>query len=401
VESWALCPEDWVTRPVDDYFTYVRDYRATKAAFNPVNLDAAAWAQAFRGAGARYVIFTTKHHDGFCLWDTAQTDFKVTDAGCPFSRDPRADVFRTVADACRAAGLRMGAYFSKPDWASAGFWWPYYPPKDRNPNYDITKHPERWQSFVRFTHAQLDEITTQYGPLDMLWLDGCWLRPLSTIDARVEEFCKYPHDLDIGMDAVAARVRARQPGILVVDRWVPGPNEDYETPEQRIPAEPPPGPWESCITIGRDWGWTPNDPPKPARELIQLLVRVVAKGGNLLLGVGPRGDGSIEPEVLARLAELGAWLEANGAAIYGSEPIAPYEVPLPDGAGSVAYTRGADGTRYAIVLPSPGKPLPAGLTLAGGAGEAAQVLDLTPAQRATMGAAPATVLRLGPAGWTT
>jgi alpha-L-fucosidase len=149
-------------------------------------------------------------------------------------------------------------------------------------------------------------------------------------------------------------VRARQPGVLVVDRWVPGPNEDYETPEQRIPAEPPPGPWESCITIGRDWGWTPNDPPKPARELVQLLVRVVAKGGNLLLGVGPRGDGSIEPEVLARLAELGAWLEANGAAIYGSEPIAPYEVPLPDGAGSVAYTRGADGATWAIVMPAAG-----------------------------------------------
>jgi alpha-L-fucosidase len=350
VESWGLCPEDWVTRPgFDDYCQYAANYRGTKARFNPVNFEPARWAQAFKGSGARYVITSTKHHDGFCLFDTKYTDFKVTDPGCPFSSDPRADVTREVFAACRKEGLAVGAYFSKPDWTSPDFWWPAYPPKDRNPNYDITKHPDRWRRFIEYTHGQIAELTENYGPLDILWLDGCWVMPKSAVTEKVAEFCKYPYDLDIDMKTIAERARRANPGLLVVDRWVQGQYENYLTPEQKVPGQPLAVPWESCLTMGNAWGWVPNDHYKPGRELIHLLVRIVAKGGNLLLGIGPNGKGEFEPAVYDRLERLGRWLAANGEAIYGTRPVAPYEE------GPIAYTAKGAKTIYAIYLTKEGE----------------------------------------------
>jgi alpha-L-fucosidase len=350
VESWGLCPEDWVTRPgFDDYCQYAANYRGTKARFNPVNFDPAKWAAGFKSSGAKYVIYSTKHHDGFCLFDTKQTDFKVTDPGCPFSANPRSDVYREVLDACRKAGLIVGAYFSKPDWTSPYFWWPAYPPKDRNPNYDITKHPDRWRKFVEYTHAQIAEITEDYGPVDILWLDGCWVMPKSAVTPKVAEFCKYPHDLDIDMKAIAERARKTNPGLLVVDRWVQGEYENYLTPEQKTPDKPLAVPWESCITMGNAWGWVPDEHYKSSRELIHLLVRIVAKGGNLLLGVGPNGKGEFEPAVFDRFEKMGRWLAANGDAIYGTRPVAPYQE------GPVAYTAKGANTVYAVYLTGDGE----------------------------------------------
>lgn len=345
VESWGLCPEDWVTRPgFDDYCQYAANYRGTKARFNPVSFDPAAWAGGFKRSGAKYVIYSAKHHDGFCLFDTKHTDFKVTDPGCPFSSNPKADVYKEVLEACRKEGLAVGAYFSKPDWTSPYFWWPAYPPKDRNPNYDITKHPDRWQKFIGYTHDQIAEITENYGPVDILWLDGCWVMPRSAVTPKVAEFCKYPYDLDIDMKAIAARARRANPGLLVVDRWVQGEYENYLTPEQKTPDKPLAVPWESCITMGNAWGWVPNDRYKSSRELIHLLVRIVAKGGNLLLGVGPNGKGEFEPAVYDRFEKMGRWLAANGEAIYGTRPVEPYQE------GPIAYTAKGTDTVYAIYL---------------------------------------------------
>ena len=345
VESWELCPEPWVERKgYDDYWTFAQNYRNTKSVFNPVNFDPGKWAEAFKAAGAKYVIYTTKHHDGFCLFDTAFTDFKVTQKGCPFSTNARSNIAKEVFAACRNEGLAVGAYFSKPDWTSTNFWWPKYPPFDRNPNYDVTQYKDRWQNFVTYTHNQINELVSDYGPLDILWLDGCWVRPFSTINASVAEFCKYPHDLDIDMKSIAANARAKQPGILIVDRWVQGPYENYLTPEQKVPDKPLSAPWESCISMGGAWGWVPHDHYKSSRELIQLLVKIVAKGGNLLLGIGPDGKGEFDPQVYARLRDVGHWLDANGGAIYGTSPIEPYS------AGNIAYTAGSDRVTYAIYL---------------------------------------------------
>lgn len=347
VESWALCPEEWCSRPgYDDYYKFCNDYRNTITRFNPVKFDPEKWAKMFKNSGARYLIYSSKHHDGFCLYDTRYTDFKVTDKSCPFSSNPKSNVLKEVLDATRKEGLATGIYFSKPDWTTPYFWWPYYPPKDRNPSYDITKHPERWQKFIDYTRNQLDELTTEYGRVDILWLDGCWVMPKSLINEKLEEFCKYPYDMDINMKLIAERARAKQPGMLVVDRWVPGEYEDYLTPEQKTPEKALPVPWESCITMGNAWGWVKNDNYKSPKELVQLLVNIVAKGGNLLLGVGPDGSGEFEPKVYENLELLGKWLETNGEAIYETNPVEPYLD------GKIAYTAKGDNTVYAIYMPA-------------------------------------------------
>ncbi len=347
VESWALCPEDWITRDgYEDYYTFCKEYRNTKSKFNPVNFDPQKWALMFKGSGAKYMIYSSKHHDGFCLYDTKYTDFKVTDKGCPFSVNPKSNVLKEVLDATRKEGLATGVYFSKPDWNTPYFWWSYYPPKDRNPSYDITKHPDRWKKFVEFTQNQLNELTTEYGKVDILWLDGCWVRPLSTINKNVEEFCKYPYDMDINMKLITDKARAKQPGMLVVDRWVNGEYEDYLTPEQKTPAKALPVPWESCITMGGAWGWVKNDTYKSSKEIVQLLVNIVAKGGNLLLGIGPNGKGDFEPKVYENLALLGKWLNTNGEAIYETTPVEPFSE------GQIAYTAKGGNTIYAIYMPA-------------------------------------------------
>ncbi len=347
VESWALCPEDWITRDgYEDYYKFCNDYRNTKTRFNPVNFDPEKWAKMFKNSGAKYMIYSSKHHDGFCLYDSKYSDFKVTDKGCPFSVNPKSNVLKEVLDASRKEGLATGIYFSKPDWTTPYFWWSYYPPKDRNPSYDITKHPDRWKKFVEFTQNQLNELTTDYGKVDILWLDGCWVRPLSTINKRVEEFCKYPYDMDINMKLIAEKARAKQPGMLVVDRWVQGEYEDYLTPEQKTPEKALSVPWESCITMGGAWGWVKNDNYKSSKELVQLLVNIVAKGGNLLLGVGPNGKGDFEPKVYENLNLLGKWLNTNGEAIYETNPVEPFLD------GKVAYTAKGDHTIYAIYMPA-------------------------------------------------
>ena len=359
IESWGLCPEDWVGRPgFDDYYQYATHYRNNKAKFNPVQFDPQKWAKAFKGSGAKYMIYRTKHHDGFCLYDTKFTDFKVTDKGTPFHTNPKANVYKEIMEASRKEGLAVGAYFSKPDWTTPYFWWPYYPPKDRNPTYDITKHPDRWKKFVEYTQNQINEITTEYGKVDILWLDGCWVMPKSAITPRVAEFCKYPFDMDINMKLIAEKARRANPGMLVVDRWVQGEYENYLTPEQKTMDRASAVPWESCITLGNAWGWVPGDQYKSTRELVQLLVKVVAKGGNLLLGVGPKGSGEFEPAVYDRLDGMGKWLTANGEAIYGTVPVEPFQV------GKITYTAKGPDTIYAIYMPDKNETtLPETLTI--------------------------------------
>ena len=152
--------------------------------------------------------------------------------------------------------------------------------------------------------------------------------------------------MDLNMKLIAEKARAKQPGMLVVDRWVQGEYENYLTPEQNIPAKALPVPWESCITMGGAWGWVRNDRYKSSKECVQLLVNIIAKGGNLLLGIGPDGRGEFEPAVIENLAQMGNWLEANGEAIYETTPVEPYSD------GKVAYTAKGDKTIYAIYMPA-------------------------------------------------
>jgi alpha-L-fucosidase len=345
IESWPLVEADKWARPDDlpawtergkDIARFRRDYFALPKTFNPTKFDPKLWARIAKQAGMRYMVFTTKHHDGFSMFDTKQTDFRVTAPDCPFSKSPRADVVRAVFDAFRAEGFGIGAYFSKSDWHSPHYWSPDFPTPDRNVNYDTAQHPELWAKFVAFVHGQVEELMTSYGRVDILWLDGGQVRPPKQ---------------DIQMDRLVAMARGHQPNLIVVDRTVGGKHENYRTPEQEVPDQPPPYVWETCMTMGNQWSFKPGDHYKSTRRLIQLLVDIVSKGGNFLLNVGPQPDGQLPAEAVQRLKEIGAWMAVNGEAIYGTRAIAPYKE------GRVCLTRKGN-TVYAIHLADEGEDGP-------------------------------------------
>jgi alpha-L-fucosidase len=339
VESWSLCPEDegWCQRRgpyAKDYWEYKKAYENLKSTFNPLRFDPDRWASAAKGAGMRYVVFTTKHHDGFCMFDTRTTDYRITDKDCPFSASPRRNVTREIFEAFRKQGFGIGAYFSKPDWHAPDYWWSYFPPLDRNVNYDITKHPERWESFKQFTFDQIKELMSEYGRVDILWLDGGWVNPGN-------------RGQDIDLSAIAGMARSYQPGLIVVDRAVPGRFENYRTPEQEVPDKPLDYVWETCMTMATSWSYVPGDQYKPTRKLVHLLVDVVAKGGNFLLNIGPSPEGELPPAALERLKEIGDWMKVNGGAIYATRPLVPYAE------GRVRFTQSADGQVNAVYLADP------------------------------------------------
>ena len=208
----------------------------------------------------KYMIFTTKHHDGFCMFDSRYTDFSI--AHGPFADNPKADVAKYVFQAFRDKGFMTGCYFSKPDWHCKWFWNPYYATPNRMQNYKREQHPDWWRKYQRFTQDQLNELMTRYGKLDILWLDGGWVS-----------------GDDIGLDSVLAQARAgQQKGLICVDRTIQGRNENYQTPEQQIPDRQLNHPWESCITLTHAWGWIPNPDYKSANKVVALLAEVVAKG---------------------------------------------------------------------------------------------------------------------------
>jgi alpha-L-fucosidase len=320
IESWELCSEDWIERPDTTvaYEDYKKWYWGLSKQFNPTKFNPDLWAKAGKDAGMKYMIFTTKHHDGFSMFNTKQSDFNI--ANGPFANNPKADVAKYVFDSFRKQGFMIGAYFSKPDWHSQYFWWSKYATPDRNTNYDIRKHPWRWNQFKNFAYNQIGELMHNYGSLDILWLDGGWVRPLETVNDEVRSWgAAIPAwDQQIDMPKIATMAREAQPGLLMVDRTVHGPYENYQTPEQTIPKTQQDHPWESCLTLGNAWGFVKNDTYKTPNQVIRSMVEVVAKGGSLLLGVGPTPEGTFPAVVNTRLEQIGAWMKTNGKAIYAT-----------------------------------------------------------------------------------
>lgn len=353
IESWNLCSEDWIERDSNiAYEDYKKWYWGLKDQFNPTQFNPEAWAKVAKEAGMRYVVFTTKHHDGFNMFDTKQTDFKIS-AG-PFKNNPKANVAKHVFDAFRKADFMIGAYFSKPDWHSENYWWPKYATADRNNNYDIRRYPWRWNKYKQFTYNQLSELMHDYGSIDILWLDGGWVRPLETVNEEVRSWgARIPEwSQDIDMPKIADMGRKAQPGLLIVDRTVHGPYENYQTPEQRVPKTQLDHPWESCMTLANNWGYVPNDQFKSSRKVIHTLVEVVAKGGSLLLGVGPKPDGTLPDEAVQRMKEIGKWMDKNGAAIYNTRTTKNYHD------GNTWFTQNEkSGTHYALICLQENEPI--------------------------------------------
>ncbi len=328
VESWALSDEDaaWSRSELEwdvDGEDLKRHYFGLNRSFNPVRFEPRAWADLAAEGGFKYFIFTTKHHDGFCMWDTDTTDYRITGPDCPFRSHRYADACKHLFDAFREKGMAIAAYYSKADWHTPDYWKPGVAGGSRRgPNYDPREDPEAWERFVAFTHAQIDELTTRYGRIDALWLDAGWVRREEGQDIRLGE--------------AVERARRSQPWLLAVDRTVGGSYENYVTPEQTVPEAPLFVPWESCITIGDAFSYRFDERYKPTRDIVALLLEVVAKGGNLALNVAPQPDGRLPRQAAERIRELGAWLAVHGEGIYRTRICEPYF------ADECAFTRRED-----------------------------------------------------------
>lgn len=303
VESWQLSEKDeWAREPTswrENIQELKLDYWNLISQFNPSELDAKEWASICKQAGFKYSLFTTKHHDGFNMYATDETEYKIGGKLSPFKRDP----FAEITTAFREEGINVGAYYSKADWYSPFYWLDDDTSKGRSASYNPIEHPYIWKHYVDFVHNQIREITHNYGPLDFLWLDAGWC-------GRGKE--------DLQMDRLAEIAREEQPELIIVDRMMGGRHENYVTPERRIPdwTEIPKKVWESNLPIGNDWGYVPTDTFKSSQELIEILIDVVSKGGNLILGVGPTPQGTFTEEEKTILFELGEWLEIYGEGIY-------------------------------------------------------------------------------------
>lgn len=346
VESWSICNEPWIDRKGAPYEQYKRQYQALDKSFCPRNFHPNVWAAIAGKAGMKYIVFTTKHHDGFCMFRSAYTDYSVAGSECPYSRTNQPDITLDIVNAFRESGFWIGLYFSKPDWHHPDYWAPEWATPDRNVNYDINEHPDRWNRFKTFTYNQVRELTHNYGDIDILWLDGGWIRPEWSINDETRPWLGcHGRVQDIGMDSLTAIARHDNKDLLVVDRSVGGRYENYRTPEQQIPDTLLPYPWETCMTMGDSWSYVPDDNYKSTKKLIHTLVDVVAKGGNLLLNVGPDADGNLPQAAIERMESIGQWLDTNGYAIYGTRPLYPY---VQD---NKRYTQSKDGLhQYEITL---------------------------------------------------
>jgi alpha-L-fucosidase len=299
------------------------EYERFAAQFDPVKFDAARWVQIAKDAGMKYMVITSKHHDGFSMFDSAVSDYDIVDA-TPFKRDP----MRGLADECRRQGIRFAFYYSIMDWHHPSQYVDA-PGKYPTAGNGQTKMLEgKKPEYVAYMKAQLRELITKYDPA-ILWFDGEWVNWWTEEDGQ--DLYAYVRGLkpDILINNRVGKGRRGMQGMNKTDRQYSG---DFGTPEQQIPASGLPGiDWESCMTMNDTWGYKSYDDNwKSAPQLIRNLIDIVSKGGNYLLNVGPTPEGEIPAPSVERLAAIGRWLAVNGEAVYGTTA-SPFGTELPWG----------------------------------------------------------------------
>jgi len=301
--------------------------------FNPAQFDADEWVRIAKDAGMKYLVFTSKHHDGFVNFDSALTDYKITSPKSPFGRD----IVAELAEACHRGGLRVGFYYSPPDW--------------HHPDYRTENH----QRYIEYLHGQIEEICTKYGKIDILWFDG--------LGGKAEDW---------DSENLFKLIRKLQPEIIINNRA--GVLADHDTPEQKIGSFQLDRPWETCMTLCRQWAWKPNDTMKSLEECIQTLVRVAGGDGNLLFNVGPMPNGRVEPRQVERLKEMGQWLEKYGESVYGTRggPFKPGSWGASTRKENRVYVHVFEWPGESLVLPAIEAGIVTSLVLGGGEAKVAQ-----------------------------
>jgi alpha-L-fucosidase len=322
----------------------VGTYEWLASTFNPIKFDAREWVSLAKSAGARYITITSRHHDGFSMFATKATRYNIVD-WTPYKRDP----LKALADECRRQGLKLFFYYSQLDWHHSDFW-----PRGKTGN--ATGRPDSgdWTRYLDFMDAQLTELLTNYGPLGGIWFDGMWDRP----------------DADWRLDRAYALIHKLQPAALIVPNHhkAPLPGEDVQTFEQDLPGANTTGfrdtrevstlPLETSLTMNGAWGFNITDRNfKSVPDLVGYLVRAAGHGGNLLLNVGPRPDGTIQPEAVERLRDVGRWLQTYGQSIYGtrSGPVPPQKWGVTTRRGDTVYVHVLDMSVTTLPLPALGR----------------------------------------------
>lgn len=306
----------------------IEEYDNLYKEFNPVNYNAGDWVQTAKAAGMKYIVFTSKHHDGFCNWDTRYTDYNIMNT--PFKRD----VMKELSEACKKEGMDLCFYHSTCDWHHPDF-------PLTSPGGSVKREVSNLDRYTEYLKNQSVEIIKKYGPLLVMWYD-------------------VPQQFDsIRGQGVIDHIRKIQPDILVNNRT--GAKGDFDTPEQRVGSFNNTRPWETCMTIGRQWAWKPDDEVKSLEQCLHSLIRSAGGDGNLLFNVGPRPDGTIEPLQVERLKEMGEWLNKYGYSIYGTRggPFKPTDWGVSTRKGNNVYLhilRWSGGTPQ-IAIPDIGIPV--------------------------------------------
>ncbi|UBU18360.1 alpha-L-fucosidase [Nonomuraea gerenzanensis] len=282
------------------------DYAGLMKVFDPAAFDARSIVRTAADAGQKWITITSRHHDGFSMYDTGLSDFKITNS--PFGRDPIAE----LAEACRECGIRLGFYVSLVDWHHPGY-----------------LDPAGWQDYLGFLHGQVEELCTQYGEVGQIWLDGDW--PHSKAPERHPGW--FTTDQPWDYERLYAMIHDLQPHAVVLNNRKSGlqPGEDVQGFENDLPGENSTGlnpapivpgvPLETCLTMNRSWGYVPHDDAwRDVGELLATLLRCVAADSNLLLNVGPTQSGTIPRPAIERLLAMGRWLAGHGEAVYGAGP---------------------------------------------------------------------------------